>query len=118
MATAIISHWGAELEADSEALLEEPIFGLLQRPLADAFAQVEKFDLRVGRVTLNSVTESDELNIVVQIIPELLRPDGQGPSKYCTKIRCCIECHIPWAIDEIHAENGCPYGTVDHVMSS
>jgi hypothetical protein len=106
---ATISHWGAEIEADPEWLLEEPAFGLLQRPLADAFVEVEKWDLRVqGAVLVQGGPMELELTVYAD----------QSPKTHKTKIPCCSECRMPWEPGILHPYNGCPYGVIDQVMST
>jgi hypothetical protein len=118
MATATISHWGIDVEAEPASLLEEPAFSLLQRPLADTFVEIEKWDLKVGKASMRTVADGDGKKIVIHAVPDMVRPDGQGPRTVTHEVHCCPDCSIPWADGQLHPENGCPYGTVDHVMST
>lgn len=106
---ATISHWGAEVEAEPDWLLEEPAFSLIQKPMADAFAEIEKWDLRVhGAVIVQSSPMELEMTVYAD----------QSSRSHVSKIPCCVECHMPWGVGVLHPENGCPIGTIDHVMST
>jgi hypothetical protein len=106
---ATISHWGAEVEADPEWLLDEPAFGLLQKPMADAFAEVEKYDVQVQGAVLVRGPDS---------VLELTVYSKDSSRQHVAKIPYCLECQMPWPAGNPHPDNDCPMKVVDHVMST
>jgi hypothetical protein len=121
-ATATLSHWNAELETASETswLLEEPALGRIQRHLADAFAEIEKWDLFVGKATLQiqPPDENGRVNLTIKAIADLKNtlPKREAPRESIVQTPCCPECFMPVCDGQLHPENGCPYGIVEHVM--
>jgi hypothetical protein len=131
MATAVISHWGAELQSEVEWLLEEPFLSVLGRAMADAFARIERWDLRVNKAVLELQPPLDndrQISVIVRAYADLKNAqprskDADTSSEELVNITnlgvwMCPECNMPQIRSRLHPEDGCPYGTIDHVMSS
>jgi hypothetical protein len=120
MASATISHWGAEMLAEPDWLLEEPALSLLNPHLAEAFTEIEKYDLLVkGAVLLQD--SPTELSLTCYSDLDVGKPentDSDAPVQVMRRIPCCPECSMPQTNGKLHPENGCPYAIVDRVMST
>ena len=126
--TAILSHWGAQLETEVSWLLEEPFLEALSRSMADVFSEIEKWDLRVGKVVLGFNADSMKVSIhahadMADANRDSVHEDACTDSSSDVDLKVvgvwmCPECHTPQIRSRLHPEDGCPYGTIDHVMSS
>lgn len=116
---SVISHWGAEIEADPGWLVEEPALTLLQVQLVDAFAEIERMDLVVDKATISVSTSDDgrpHLVIRVSSGQKSTAIPGGVPQEAVYHAPCCPECFMPKSVSQIHPENGCPYGLIEQVM--
>lgn len=117
---ATISHWGAEVLAEPDWLLDEPSLSLLDPHFSEAFTEIEKYDLRVKEAVIFQDSPT-ELSLTCYTDMDVGKPehiDKDAPVQVMRRIPCCPECSMPQTKGKLHPENGCPYGTVDHVMST
>jgi hypothetical protein len=99
----VISHWGAEIEAQPDWLGEEPALSILRKDLLDAF---EQWDLAVNKAHIHVQAEDvDTPHLVIRVTAKAggCFPDG-APRE------------MPKSDKHIHPDNGCPYGVVEQVM--
>jgi hypothetical protein len=113
---AVISHWNAEVEADPDWLIEEPAFEILKPVLAEAFTEIEKWDLLVGKASISVEKTESGPRLKIHVLPTEVRPDGKGPTAIVHSADCCPECYMPRHHLKIHPDNGCPYSIVEQVM--
>ena len=124
---ATISHWGVDIEAEIDWLLEDPILTSLTRSLADNFVEIERWDLSVIKAVLDidrSMASSGAVKVKIQSFPDLTNARPGAPkiseSEAETAFRTwlCPECHKYQLHGRTHPEDGCNYGVVDNIMSS
>lgn len=119
-----ISHWGAEVSTNRDWLLQEPALSLLNHLIADTFTEIEKWDLLVKKADIrvdsgfifitahaSQTNDPKDTNYSEHISEE-------APRTVEKSFPCCSECSMPIVSGKLHPENGCPYGIIDHVMST
>lgn len=112
----------------SEVPLTEDDLQPMLRELADAFSEVERWDLIVTEVLL-TIHEEHRCPVLTALPDKEYRayeipgadPDGFRPTPIvCHKHPCeaCAECGVFYWHRSLHPDNGCSYGVVDNVMKS
>jgi hypothetical protein len=107
----MMRRWGKEIVSDFE--IEDSDWEALKFFVSDAISDVEKWDLLVDKI---SITQS--INTVGLIYIEAYPSERNNNIKGIRSVYRCTECKNLWNSIDLHADNGCPIGTVGLVMAT
>jgi hypothetical protein len=106
--------WGTVMSSNFP--IDDADWAELKAHVADAMAELERWDLRVGKVTI-SARRDNPGGVYIKARPEKGFRAPVGVVKTVV-VRRCQECGVMWPSGKVHRDNGCNTGIVDEIMST